>query len=186
MCGNLSTPKKCTVVKSWNRGTGFWVLTLISVAASSLVILRDTQRSKSKINSVELETTRDRMKSQFCSLNLWNCKWTWDWTEKLEPINIQGYCTGENNPLRLFIKEMRCNYPVEIRRTKVSGEHIAGISDLEIVCRREKDPYHEPIRATFKNILIPEVSSQDEINAKIASELEKIIIRERDRRIPHE
>jgi hypothetical protein len=42
---------------------------------------------------------RERVRHSFLVGWEWNCKWTWTWSENLEPINIKGYCTGDSTYL---------------------------------------------------------------------------------------
>jgi hypothetical protein len=132
------------------------------------------------------DLARKRVQANFNSLILWNTKWTWNWSSELEPTNIRGYCTGESNPLKIVAREMHCNYPVEIKKRKRLGEQMLGINDVAIVCTRAEEMYHEPVRAVFRDIKIPEMASSQEIEGIILPEIKESILRERDKRIGRE
>src|SRR4030067_3260866 len=144
------------------------------------------------MNETAIETdtnadlARERVRANFHSLALLDSKWVWDWSSELNTTNIRGYCTGDNNPLKIVVREMQCNYPVKIKRIKRPGEQISGVNDIGIVCTRGKDLFHKPVRAVFRDMRISEMASSKEIEDVILTEIEKAVLRERDKRIVRE
>lgn len=129
---------------------------------------------------------KERMQSSFVSMVLWNCRWTWDWSDDLEPTNIQGHCLGRKGLRELIDRKFDCNYPVRGAIIKHSGKQIAGINDVGIVCIRGKSPHHESLRAVFQDVRISGMASPDEVNNAIETEVKKAIINERNLKITRE
>jgi len=129
---------------------------------------------------------KERVRNSLVSINLWNCKWTWEWSNNLDPTNIQGHCLGTSRIHRLFDKRYVCDYPVRGELVKHSGKPIAGINDVGIICARGKNQYHDPFRAVFQDVRISGMASYEEINTIVSNEVKKAIIEKRNQLIAHE
>ncbi|MBM3182040.1 MAG: hypothetical protein FJZ86_17095 [Chloroflexi bacterium] len=150
-------------------------------------------RSRSKRNYDEVrllqkyETiAKERVRNSLVSMNLWNCKWTWEWSNDLDPTNIQGHCLGRSGTWGLINNRYVCDYPVRGGLVKHSGTPIAGINDVGIICTRGKSHYHEPLRAVFQDVRISGMASFEEINDVVKNEIKKAIIKRRNQLIAHE
>jgi hypothetical protein len=56
---------------------------------------------------------RERVRHSYVSAIMWNCKWTWSWSDEFEPINIKGYCLGDRKyePYEGWLT-FKCDHPV--------------------------------------------------------------------------
>lgn len=113
----------------------------------------------------------------------WDCKWTWNWSESFEPVNITGYCIG--NKSEVSDLKFQCNHPVQSYYLVQSPEDKKrAFVDLVVLCGQEGHLPHKQMRAKFE---IAE-SAIVNLSAKEAFEtlLQKAIDSERDIRVAHE
>jgi hypothetical protein len=129
---------------------------------------------------------KERVRNSLTSMKLWNCTWTWEWSNNLDPENIQGHCSGGRSIRGLLNKRYACDYPVRGGLVKHSGKPIAGLNDIGIICTREKNQYHDPLRAVFRDVRISGMASYEEINAVVSNEVKKAIIEKRNQLIIYE
>jgi len=174
-------------IGSWNNGFGFWILVFFSLVVSGVLIrIQKFDYKESYLGNDNIDVKRiaeERIRTEFSSMKLWGCKWVWNWSSEFEPVNIRGFCTGDDNPLKILIKDMRCDYPVDVKVMKRYGEHIAGVNDIGLVCTRSETPYHKPLRATFTDVRISEMASTREIEKIVISRLKEVILNHRDEKI---
>jgi hypothetical protein len=146
-------------------------------------------RAKRSTDEVRLfkrhaEVARERVRHSFVTMELWRCKWTWNWSENLEPINIKGFCLGDD----LF----ECNHPVYPYYVPVDGAlrhteaRTIGVTCSNPVTRLQTkgvaDRIHNRTRHVFEVIREPASNSDNTFNTIIS----RSILSERDLRIANE
>ncbi|MBK9926997.1 MAG: hypothetical protein IPP66_17130 [Anaerolineales bacterium] len=138
---------------------------------------------------------KERVRSSFVIMNLWDCKWTWNWSKDFEPINIKGFCIGDSEYDRILGKTYRieCDQPVnpyylfpqQDADDKVKNEYEKStMGTLAIVCSNSSTYIHKPYRAKFE-ILKSTISKQNS-TVTFDEYISKAILSERDLRVAKE
>jgi len=127
---------------------------------------------------------RDRVRHSFVTMALWRCKWTWNWSENLEPINIKGFCTGDAG--------FECSHPVY-------ADYLEGIANspntrtIGITCsnpvtrlqnKGAADSIHNRTRHVVE--VLKSVTKEDNSYDAFNTMISKAILSERDLRIAKE
>jgi hypothetical protein len=134
---------------------------------------------------------RERVRHTYITDTIWNCKWTWNWSEKLEPINIKGYCVGDKG--RDFLDKpiyFECNHPVNpyyLFPKEEKGKAPpppSNFTTLAIFCSQDGYHPHRQKRAEFEvaKSITQEVNSEQAFQPIIS----KTILSNRDVKIARE
>ncbi len=143
-----------------------------------------------RISKKHAQVARERVRHSFITMELWNCRWTWNWSDSFEPINIKGYCLGDvginSDNLRLFF---RCNHPVEVFYLKPEkdfyGREIkSGFRKFGIFCSQEGESPHKQMRAEFD--VSKDIAENNQPEELFQPIILKRILSERDLRIAKE
>jgi len=134
---------------------------------------------------------RERVRHSYITDTMWNCKWTWNWSDKLEPINIKGYCLGDKG--KDFLDRpisFECSHPVsayylfpQVEEGKPAPSPSNFIT-LAILCSQDGCRPHRQQRAEFEILK----SVTQEMNSEKAFEpiISKAIMSNRDVKIAQE
>src|SRR3972149_1412191 len=91
---------------------------------------------------------KERVRRSFVSVEKWDCKWTWNWSDEYEPVNITGHCVG--NKSDISGKTFECNHPVQsFFLEQTSDEKERGMARVALLCSQEGDYPHKQLRAEF-------------------------------------
>jgi len=85
--------------------------TILEVVERIKGVIRLDYKSRAKrsddevrISKKHAQVAKERVRHSFVTMEIWRCKWTWNWSESLEPINIKGFCLGDVG--------FECSHPV--------------------------------------------------------------------------
>jgi len=127
---------------------------------------------------------KERVRSAFIAMTLWDCKWTWNWSKDFEPINIKGFCLGKE----VRATKLDCNYPVkpfyvvspEDKTTALINE--SNFKTLVLRCSNNTNKLHTLNKAEFEMPTKSNGSADIAFNELISNS----ILSERDLRITKE
>jgi hypothetical protein len=126
---------------------------------------------------------RERVRRSFVAFEQWDCKWTWNWSDEFEPINVTGHCVG--NKSKYSELRFECSYPVQAYYlVQTPEEKKRGFIRLAVLCGQEGVLPHKQLRAKFAVTQ----STSETLTAREAFEslLRKAIDSERDIRVARE
>lgn len=148
-----------------------------------------------KLSKKYAQVARERVRNSFVSMVLWNTKWTWNWSDDLQPINIIGFCIGDVG--RNFLgnmEEFYCEHPVTFIYYQKS--HNLPNSDVPLVGITCSNPSEQPIDAKLTVNIHQKVRHTFEVKHEVyhnksAEEafheiISKAIISQRDKNILQE
>lgn len=89
---------------------------------------------------------RERIRNHFISMEIWGCKWTWNWSKELEPINIKGYCTdtGCYQPVEPYYM-----FPNLNNETAIEEDKKTSLRTLSVQCTSHGAVSFHKTRANF-------------------------------------
>jgi hypothetical protein len=171
--------------------------TILKVVERIKGVIRLDYRSRAKRSADELRIAKkhasvanERVRQSFVTMKLWRCRWTWNWSENFEPINIKGYCLGDVG-LEYHIQNFysACNHPVAAYYTKLKKNVYGRVIEdawksVGVFCTKGGEIGHEQQRAEFDvtNFVYENLTPDEAFEPMIA----KAILSERDLRIANE
>jgi hypothetical protein len=137
--------------------------TILKYVEKIKAIIRLDYKSRAKRSDEEIKilkkhelVAREKVRHSYVTDNIWGCKWIWNWSANLEPINIRGYCLGDKKQDILDRWEIfECNHPVDayFLLPQVQEEHENALSSkfikLAILCSQDGHYPHRQKRAEF-------------------------------------
>lgn len=161
-------------------------------------VIRLDYKSRAKRSDDEIRTykkhelvARERVRHSYITDKMWNCKWTWNWSENLEPINIKGYCLGDRKK-NIFneIVSFECNHPVHPyylfpKEGKDEDPSLpSNFITLAVFCSQDGHPPHRKLRADFE--VLRSITQEVNSDQAFQSIISKAILSNRDVKIAGE
>lgn len=117
-------------------------------------ILRINYRSRIKRADEEIKLlkkyntiARERVKHQFIVMDKWDCTWSWNWSDDLDPINIKANCSGNISKTGNYT--YYCSHPVQPAFLEIESQKDTNKITLGIYCTQNGEYPHEKFRASF-------------------------------------
>lgn len=126
------------------------------------------------------QVARERIRHTFITMEKWKCKWTWNWSENFEPINIRGYCTGNDGTDYNY----ECDQPVYGYISYPEEKDKKFLAYVVISCTNDSQDVHRWFRADFEVFAsdVGDRSAEDVLNEIVS----RAILSERELRITKE